>query len=617
MSKGQSKSTSTSSVASDERAYGRIALGDLSDARVAQWSVRAVAGERRHFARRDDTSTASSTSTSASAVERIAQQTLALHDGAQALVGLRCGACDIAAFESLAAQYAHVKTDWHCLNLKRRGKGLAAIASEADAAVLLERKKKGAASGRDEEGADGGYSSSSSSSGASDLDDDDDVYTTSEPVVEFSDGKSVFKVFKTILSHSTADDFDPYASLDKARTSSFKWAVFLLRSGRFAGAVFDKDTAVCHKTFQRYTVRRKQGGSQSASDNAGGKAKSAGATLRRYNEAALKQDVADLLAQWKDVLASTDLIFLSSGKTDRATFFGGKTPVLQPDDPRLRRIPFATFRPTFEELCRVRSELSSVRFAPLPPTLSPTDAKAKRAGAKAHSSKSHPPADDKNTAQNDELGAIAEEQVRAEVLPPVIQLVVDGDLGSLKELELASVDVNAVDATNLMSALHHASAQDAAAMVSYLLEVGANPSLLDVRGRPPYFLCSAKETRNAFRRFVAEHPDAWDYAASQIPTGLTTEMEQKKKDKEAEKRRRAKERKKQQKKEAVEAQLREVAREEEAARQLAAGRACDACGKFAGKAPLHRLEYKYCSSECVASHKRQLMSDAALRRFGA
>ncbi|TYZ68834.1 hypothetical protein PybrP1_011535 [[Pythium] brassicae (nom. inval.)] len=617
MSKAKTTTPISARGASDERAYGRVALSDLSDARVAQWSVRAVAGERRHFARRGDAASAAA----ASSVARIALQAPALHDGTQKLVGLRCGACEIAAFESLAAQHAHFKTDWHCLNLKRRGKGLAPVASEADAAPLLKRKKGARRTGDADNspgGNDDGYgsSSSSSSSGASELDDDDDVYTTTEPVVEFSDGKSVFKVFKNVLPLVDSEDFDPYAALDAARASGFRWAVFLLRSGRFAGAVFDRDTAVCHKTFQRYTVRRKQGGSQAASDASGGKAKSAGATLRRYNEAALKQDVADLLVQWKDALASAELIFLSSGKTDRATFFGGKTPALQPDDARLRRIPFATFRPTFEELCRVRAELISVRFAPLP---APAEEKAKRADAKAAASSKSRVAE---AAQ--ELGAVDTEgdvnepvEVEAEVLPPVIQLVVDGDLTKLRALNLADVDVDAVDATNLMSALHHASARDAAAMVSYLLGAGANPSLLDVRGRPPYFLCSAKETRNAFRRFVAEHPDAWDYAASQIPTALTTEMEQKKKEKEAEKRRRAKERKKQQKAEAAEAALREAAREEEAARQAAAGRACDACGRFAGKAPLHRLEYKYCSSECVASHKRQLMSEAALRRFGS
>lgn len=136
-------------------------------------------------------------------------------------------------------------------------------------------------------------------------------------------------MFKNVLPDVEEESFNPYTSLDRICASKFRWAVLLLRSGRFAGAVFEKDKALCHKTFQRYTTRRKQGGAQSASD-ASGKAKSAGATLRRYNEVALKQDVTALLVEWKDVLKDAELIFLSSGKTERATFFPEKNAVLQP-----------------------------------------------------------------------------------------------------------------------------------------------------------------------------------------------------------------------------------------------------------------------------------------------
>ena len=47
---------------------------------------------------------------------------------------------------------------------------------------------------------------------------------------------------------------------------------------------------IVHKTFHRYVVRAKRGTAQSSKDNQGGSGpKSAGATLRRYNEAALTQ----------------------------------------------------------------------------------------------------------------------------------------------------------------------------------------------------------------------------------------------------------------------------------------------------------------------------------------
>lgn len=91
-----------------------------------------------------------------------------------------------------------------------------------------------------------------------------------------------------------------------------KWALFMVAGGHFAGAVVrvskpdgeedevvvtkkgkprkpKPDTEVLkHKTFHRYTTRRKQGGSQSVNDNAKSKAVSAGAMLRRYGEQALR-----------------------------------------------------------------------------------------------------------------------------------------------------------------------------------------------------------------------------------------------------------------------------------------------------------------------------------------
>lgn len=110
-----------------------------------------------------------------------------------------------------------------------------------------------------------------------------------------------------------------------------KWAMFMVAGGHFAGAVVQvsrpaeeqdlpakakakaktkppkpkPETLILqHKTFHRYTskygcrvyyhrtenplARRKQGGSQSVNDNSKGAAISAGATLRRYGEQALR-----------------------------------------------------------------------------------------------------------------------------------------------------------------------------------------------------------------------------------------------------------------------------------------------------------------------------------------
>lgn len=65
----------------------------------------------------------------------------------------------------------------------------------------------------------------------------------------------------------------------------------MLGGGHFAGAVFQGQEPILHKTFHCYTVRAGQGGSQSSRDNksGGSQPKSAGASLRRYNEQALVQ----------------------------------------------------------------------------------------------------------------------------------------------------------------------------------------------------------------------------------------------------------------------------------------------------------------------------------------
>jgi Bacteroidetes VLRF1 release factor len=104
---------------------------------------------------------------------------------------------------------------------------------------------------------------------------------------------------------------------------------------------------IASKSFHRYTTRRKQGGSQSANDStrSRGNAQSAGASLRRYNEAALQKEVRELLASWKERLASADLIFIrATGSANRRTLFGYEGAVLKSNDPRIRGFPFTTRR---------------------------------------------------------------------------------------------------------------------------------------------------------------------------------------------------------------------------------------------------------------------------------
>jgi hypothetical protein len=178
------------------------------------------------------------------------------------------------------------------------------------------------------------------------------------------------------------------------------WVVILSRGGHFAGAAFEparfgdafpregegdrgrsgasraiggsrggdviapSNAVVAHKTFHRYVVRAKAGGRQSVKDQGGGKTiKSAGSSMRRQNELALRNEVLKTLAEWRGVLRDAALIFVAASKTDASTIFDEKSgsPICA-DDPRVRRVPFATKRPTFAETRRVVARLAGVNL---------------------------------------------------------------------------------------------------------------------------------------------------------------------------------------------------------------------------------------------------------------
>lgn len=74
-------------------------------------------------------------------------------------------------------------------------------------------------------------------------------------------------------------------------------SVLLLRSGRFAGAVWDPTGGViAHTSFKRYTVRRNNGGSQSKNDRSrNSPAQSVGAQIRRAQEKKLSEEVMEMI----------------------------------------------------------------------------------------------------------------------------------------------------------------------------------------------------------------------------------------------------------------------------------------------------------------------------------
>ena len=83
---------------------------------------------------------------------------------------------------------------------------------------------------------------------------------------------------------------------------------------------------------------------------AGGKARSAGAWIRRQNTVALRDEIHAVLAQWQSQSSDCQRIFIAASKRTVSTLW---CDALSKDDARIRKVPFTTFRPTFAEAAAV------------------------------------------------------------------------------------------------------------------------------------------------------------------------------------------------------------------------------------------------------------------------
>lgn len=280
---------------------------------------------------------------------------------------------------------------------------------------------------------------------------------------------------------------------------------------------------VAHKTFHRYVVRAKAGGKQSSKDATGKFARSAGSRLRRYNEVALERDIVELLSSWSPHIATADLIFVHAPSSNARTLFSDAQTALLQSNPRLRRVPFVTHRPTFSETKRVARLLTAV-FRPeeadnllqqqASAHLKDEEAAAAAAAAEALAATHLAP----DRAERDGPGAAAAAQAAAS------QHGVQDDHGEVQEQQGQQQEEEQQPAGQ-DTPLHKAAKAGDPERVRRLLDGGHDPCARDAKGRAPYALAADKDTRDAFRRFMAQHPDRWDYSTSGIPSPLTEEME--------------------------------------------------------------------------------------------
>ncbi|CAL0328134.1 unnamed protein product [Lupinus luteus] len=583
-----------------------------------------------------------------------------------------CNTCK-AQFDSLQDQRSHFKSDIHRFNVKLTIAGKK-IVKEEDFEVLTSELVQ-----------DHDVSSIS----GSDSDEDSENESQNQNQVRYKSGESlkqklfvclqtgqrvsVWKCLIMNMNENVLYDNEKEESKVVERLKSLTLEprdnthlriVLLASGGHFAACVFDGDAVVAHKTFHRYVVRAKAGKKQSSNDASGRAAHSAGASLRRHNELALKKEIQELFTAWKHYFDASNCIFVHAPSSSRLLLYDGERPHFTNPQSAIRNIPLTVRRPTFREAKRVYSQLTQVSYE----------------------------VDEKETLQSNQEDLVSIPIAIRNGSPSSSKGNMEelghedkGETCSSKQndkLRISSDGESENELCDKSTPLHQAAQCDDSEKVMELLEQGLDPCIKDERGRTPYMLAHDKEVRNAFRRFMASNPNKWDWHAAKVPSALTKEMEEsqaaKQAEKDAKRKARAKElkklRKAKEKKAQVEAALPKnasktvekqvtpstssmgqsqpksglkLSKEEERQRALAAEREkraaaaerriaalkiqsssattapsisepgsgiasdihCSCCNSsLAGKVPFHRYNYKYCSTSCMHVH-REILED--------
>uniref|UniRef100_A0A3P9LLG1 tRNA endonuclease ANKZF1 n=1 Tax=Oryzias latipes TaxID=8090 RepID=A0A3P9LLG1_ORYLA len=278
-----------------------------------------------------------------------------------------CSACKCP-FNTKEEQREHYKLDWHRFNLRQKIVGLHPLNVEE-----FEKKTgsgdlssiSGSESDSEDEGSDtkgGVITDFTGTDCGSSISLHSITGRLSSKVVLQNSAGEYLSVYRCVLQGKIDDENDAVSSL-RAINKGTVWVILMTGGGHFAGAVFEGPKVLQHKTFHRYTVRAKRGTAQGLRDsqNRSHTPKSAGAALRRYNEAALVKDIQDLMLTWAEHINKASVIFVRVPSYNRSILFGGRAAPLDKKDPRIRTIPFATRRATFREVQKVHELLSTVQ----------------------------------------------------------------------------------------------------------------------------------------------------------------------------------------------------------------------------------------------------------------
>ncbi len=298
-----------------------------------------------------------------------------------------------------------------------------------------------------------------------------------------------------------------------------------------AGPLAKEAVVVAHKTFHRYTTRRRQGGSQSANDSSKGAAHSAGAGIRRYNEAALNDEVRALLVDWKGLIDTSESQFVrASGTTNRRTLFGPYDgQVLHSNDSRMRSFPFNTRRATQKELMRSFIELTRVKVEEVDEqAIAAAHAAEQAANEKAKRAQEKPiPSSMPKESEEEQIAASHTMQmyalIRRSKLPALLAYLKDNYLDPNFRFHPNDSPQN----FHAPTPLHLAASQNSPVIVTGLIvKALADPAVLNGDDKPAYDLAGDRPTRDAFRlarsKLLAQGSSVdWDWDSAHVPDALT------------------------------------------------------------------------------------------------
>ncbi|KAJ3821918.1 hypothetical protein EV361DRAFT_844420 [Lentinula raphanica] len=499
---------------------------------------------------------------------------------------LACNICLGISFSAINEQRMHFRSDWHRYNVKNRINGGQPV-SESDFNQLidaLEDSLSGSESSSDEEtGSDSERDAVSTLVNKQKLPARSDSPETSQRRVPrtaiswfHSPPSTQIGVYRALFPYDTPEDGQLQALKDMQEPVPHgrSWAMFMVAGGHFAGAIVRVSRAaevevnakkskkpvpetevLRHKTFHRYTTRRKQGGSQSLNDNAKGNAKSAGALLRRYGEQALRDDIRNLLTDWEEEINDCELIFIRASGANRKIFMDyDGAPILKGDE-RLRTFPFPTRRPTQSELSRCLQELTRIKVSHFTEEALRAQDEAYLASLpkpKPITTVPAPVAVEKPNIKPIKMSK--EEEMLREKWSRLVEMVSKGRLEPLKTFwEREGKDLGGIDAripewigekrvATLLQLAAHSNQED---VVNWLLEMRADPTIpvprVEIKGyrteegeehgsnprhNTAYDLAQSRSVRDVFRRNAGANPEWWDwFGAAHVPSALSKEME--------------------------------------------------------------------------------------------